>query len=99
MQLGQSGVTPTFFAQTGGCRQTESGGAQIWKYTGTGSGATWTRIDNNGLSGGISVFAVDPTNPSRLYAANLAPAESRASALLGRCGQCGYFVRSRSSAW
>jgi hypothetical protein len=72
VQLGQSGGTPTFFAQTGGCGQTESGGAQIWKYTGTSSGATWTRIDNNGLSGGISVFAVDPTNPSRLYAANLA---------------------------
>lgn len=73
VQLGQSGGTTTFYAQTGNCRQTETGGGQVWTYAGTGSGGSWSRIDDNGLVGGLSVFAVDSNNPQRLYAANLAP--------------------------
>ena len=41
-------------------------------YTGTAAAGTWDRIDDNGMAGGISIFGVDPNNPNRLYASNLA---------------------------
>ena len=68
---GSSG-TPTFFVQVGICNERTMGttGDELWKTTGT-SGATWTRIDNSGgQAGGIGIFAVDPTDSSRLYASN-----------------------------
>ncbi len=74
VQAAVSGGTPTFYAQTQciGVFETQ-GGAQIYKYSGTAPGGTWTRVDNNdGLSGGFGIFAVDPNNPNRLYGSNLA---------------------------
>jgi uncharacterized repeat protein (TIGR01451 family) len=62
--------TPTFYVQVG-CNP--ASGNQVWMFVGTGAGS-WTRIDNNdGLVGGFGIFAVDPNNPNRLYASNLAP--------------------------
>jgi PKD domain len=72
VQAAVTGGTPTFYAQTQciGVFET-SGAAQVWRFVGTGAG-TWNRIDNNdGLSGGFGIFAVDPNNPNRLYASNL----------------------------
>ena len=65
-----SAATPTFYAQT------QCLGGQVWKYVGTAPGGTWQRIDT-GLTGGIGVFAVNPTDPNRLYASNLNPAGPR----------------------
>jgi hypothetical protein len=46
----------------------------LWKYTGTDPGGVWERVDNNdGLTGGFGIFAVDRRDPNRLYASNLAP--------------------------
>jgi hypothetical protein len=61
----------TFFAQTQ-CGSGEGGGAsQLWSYQGTAPGGTWQRIDNNdGLTGGFTVWGVDPNNANRIYAAN-----------------------------
>ncbi len=72
VQAAVTGGTPTFYAQTQCIGVFEnSGAAQVWRFVGTGAG-TWTRIDNNdGLSGGFGMFAVDPNNPNRLYASNL----------------------------
>jgi hypothetical protein len=72
--------TPTFFVQAGICNERTQGvnGDQLWRYTGTTVGGTWTRIDNTGAqTGGVSIFAVDPTNSNRLYAANMNPVTPR----------------------
>jgi hypothetical protein len=46
-------------------------GDTLWQFTGTGAGS-WTRFDNNdGVTGGIGIFAVDPNDPNRLYASNM----------------------------
>lgn len=75
VSLAISGGTPTFFLQAGSC--TGSSGDQIWRFTGTGAGS-WTRIDNNnGVTGGFGIFAVDGGDPNRIYASNLAPAGPR----------------------
>ena len=76
VQTAVAGGTPTFYAQTtciggpGSAPETQ-GSSQLWTYQGTGTGGTWTRIDNNGLAGGLGIFAVDPNDPNRLYASNL----------------------------
>ena len=63
--------TPTFFLQVGGC--TGATGDQVWSYAGTAPGGTWQRIDNNdGIAGGFGIFGVDPNDPTRMYASNLA---------------------------
>lgn len=75
VSLATSGGTPTFFLDAGTCDATT--GHQVWKFTGTGAGS-WTRIDNNnGVTGGFGIFAVDPSNPNRLYASNIAPGGPR----------------------
>ena len=39
---------------------------------GISDAGTWTRIDNtDGLTGGLGIVAVDPSNPNNLYASNL----------------------------
>jgi len=71
-----TGGNPTFFVQAGQC--TGAGNDRLYRYAGTTSTGTWTRIDNtDGLAGGIGVFGVDPNNPNTLYASNLAPAGPR----------------------
>jgi hypothetical protein len=63
--------TPVFYVMTGGCNPRFSN--QVWTFFGTGAGS-WTRIDNNnGLTGGFGIFAVDPSNANRLYASHLPP--------------------------
>ncbi|MEX2646197.1 MAG: PKD domain-containing protein [Gaiellaceae bacterium] len=65
-----SGGTPTFVVQSGQC--TGRGNDQVFTYVGTGGAGTWTRIDNNdGLTGGFGIVAVDPNDPNNLYASNL----------------------------
>lgn len=69
--------TPTFYAMAGnGSNRCDTvGGDAIWKYTGTNPNGTWDRIDDNdGLVGGAGIFAVDPTDPNRLYMSNSDPA-------------------------
>jgi hypothetical protein len=78
VQAAVSGGTPTFYAQTGCLGVFENGGNrgpfQLWKLVGT-SGA-WDRIDDNfSATSGIEIFAVDPSNPNRLYASHLSGAE------------------------
>jgi uncharacterized repeat protein (TIGR01451 family) len=71
-----SGGTPTFYAWSGTCQP--DGNNQLWTYTGTGTGDTWDRIDNNdGLAGGFGIFASDPNDPNRLYASYLGGASPR----------------------
>jgi hypothetical protein len=74
VQVAESGGTPTFYAQTGCLGVFESGGNrgpfQLWRLAGTTG--TWDRIDDNfSTISGIEIFAVDPTNPNRLYASHL----------------------------
>jgi len=66
-----AGGTPTFYVQTGICNPGNVGG-QLWRFVGTAATGTWQRIDNNdGQTGGIGIFGVDPNNPNRLYASNV----------------------------
>ena len=65
-------ATPTFYVQAGSCDARS--GDQLWSYAGIAPGSIWQRLDNNdGLTGGFGIFAVDPNDPGRLYASNLAP--------------------------
>lgn len=67
---------PVFYVQAGNLFTSNSCnfaikdnvGDGLYKYVGTGSNGTWTRIDP---PGGIGVFGVDRGNPSRLLASNL----------------------------
>ena len=77
VQVAMNGGTPTFFITVG------SGGGytadQLWSYVGTNPNANaWTRLDTNidpgDVGGGVSLFAVDPNNPNRLYASYIDPA-------------------------
>jgi len=76
VQVAVSGGTPTFFVQTGQCtgRGLDSAGTttdRLYWHSGTGGTGTWTRIDDtDGISGGIGVFAVDPNDPTRVFASN-----------------------------
>lgn len=61
VQAAVSGGTPTFYVS--------STGNQVSKYVGTGSD-TWDRIDDNdGLPGGLPLFAVRKSDPNRLAGA------------------------------
>lgn len=60
--------TVVFYLQANNCSLT--GGSQLWRYSGTAANGTWDRIDDNIGAGGIGVFAVDPSDPNRLYAAH-----------------------------
>ena len=62
-----TGGTPTFYVQAGNC---DGAGGQLWRYTGTATTGAWTRADF-GLTI-VGIFAVDPNNPNRLYASDLA---------------------------
>jgi uncharacterized repeat protein (TIGR01451 family) len=76
IQAAVSGGTPTFYVQAGICneRSMANSGDQLWKYSGTNPGGTWTRIDNtDGISGGFGIFAVHRGDPNRIYASNMAP--------------------------
>jgi uncharacterized repeat protein (TIGR01451 family) len=77
IQAAVSSGTPTFYVQAGICneRQMANLGDQLWKYSGTNPGGTWTRIDNtDGITGGFGIFAVHRGDPNRIYASNMAPA-------------------------
>ena len=77
VQAADDGGTPVFYAQTQciGVFET-SPAAQLWKFEGTNPSGTWERVDNNdGISGGFGIFAVDPNDADRLYASNLAGTE------------------------
>jgi len=79
VQAAFTGGTPSFYALTrcipGGNGIFETpGSGQLWRYNGTAPGGTWQQVDNNdGLTGGFGIFAVDRNNPNNLYASNLAP--------------------------
>jgi hypothetical protein len=78
VQAALSAGTPTFYAQTGCLGVFETGGNrgpfQLWRLVGT-TGA-WDRIDDNfSATSGIEIFAVDPSDPNRLYASHLSGAE------------------------
>jgi uncharacterized repeat protein (TIGR01451 family) len=76
VQVSMSGSTPTFYLQVG-CNP-DTGGNQIWMFTGTNPTDPWVRIDaNNGQTGGVNIFAADPADPNRLYACNTAPSGPR----------------------
>jgi photosystem II stability/assembly factor-like uncharacterized protein len=83
VQASFNGGTPSFYALTrcipggGGIFETPGSG-QLWRYDGTAPGGTWQRVDNNdGVTGGIGIFAVDRNNPANIYASNMAPAGPR----------------------
>jgi hypothetical protein len=78
VQAAVSGGTPTFYAQTGCLGVFENGANrgpfQLWKLVGTSG--TWDRVDDNfSATSGIEIFAVDPSNPNRLYASHLSGTE------------------------
>lgn len=73
--------TPTFFLTVGfqgggfnpgGCNSINPD--QVWRYSGTALNGTWDRVDDNALgfianlAGGFTLFAVDPSDPNRMYA-------------------------------
>lgn len=70
LYVGVSGGTPTFFAQKGGCNSTGTTD-QMWKFVGTSPGGTWTQLAALPNGGGYGIFAVDPRDPSRLFASGL----------------------------
>ncbi|HEX6850036.1 MAG TPA: hypothetical protein VF139_01425 [Candidatus Polarisedimenticolaceae bacterium] len=54
----------TFYVQTGNCNG-EGTGDQLWKYVGTDPAQAWTQVVTPATEG-IGIFALDPTNASRL---------------------------------
>ena len=71
VQAAVAGGVPTFFVQAGDCGG--SVGDSVFSYTGIIAGGAWVRIDNtDGLTGGFGTFGVDPNDPTRIYASNLA---------------------------
>jgi hypothetical protein len=70
IKLGVAGGQPTFFVQAGVCDGRTAD--QLWKFVGTNPAGAWVRIDSNLPAGGVGVFAIDPGNPNRLYASNIA---------------------------
>lgn len=75
IRVALSGGQPTFFVQAGACDGRVPD--QLWRYVGTNPASAWVRIDSNLPSGGVGIFAVDPGNPTRLYASNLTAAGPR----------------------
>jgi hypothetical protein len=72
VQVSDDGGTTVFLVQTGQC--TGRGSDQLWLWDGT----NWSRLDDNdGLTGGIGVFGVDPADSDRLYASILTPGNER----------------------
>src|SRR2546428_9636838 len=73
LQVGTSPTdgAPIFFLRVGACNA--SLGDQVWAYHGTSPGGNWDRVDLRvGNTAGFSVFAVDPSNAQRIFAANMA---------------------------
>ncbi len=68
IQAATANQTTTFFVKSNGCDGDRPG--QLWRHVGTNAGGTWQQIQRNGNSQ-FGVFAVDPTNPQRLFAADL----------------------------
>lgn len=60
--------TPVFYVMSGDCGSNQGNTGRLWRYSGTASNGTWTAADN-GLTD-VSVFAVHPTQPQRLLAAD-----------------------------
>ena len=60
--------TPSFFAINGTGNTDAPNG--LWRFDGTGAG-NWQQLDTNILnSQGVGIFAVDATDPNRLYASS-----------------------------
>lgn len=64
---------PTFYAQVGICDT--RGADQLWRFVGTDPNGRWEqiRLPRQAKGAGISIFAVDRSNPSRLYASLITP--------------------------
>lgn len=71
IQAALSGGIPTFFVKSRGCNGDLPG--SLWSYTGTAPGGVWQQITRAGNSA-FGVFAVDPNNPNRILASDLASA-------------------------
>jgi hypothetical protein len=70
VQIATAAGVPTFFVSVGGGNGVSAD--QLWFFNGTNPAGTWTRIDNNiPNANGVSIWAVDPVNPQRLYASAL----------------------------
>lgn len=76
----QTGVLPgfpdsrAFYVQVGTCNERSMGNSadQLWKYVGIDTNGTWERVDDNIDGGtGVGIFAVDESNPNRLYASDI----------------------------
>lgn len=70
---GVSAGTPTFYVQKGGCNSAGTTD-QVWKFTGTSPAGTWTQLAALPNGGGFGVLAVDPSDPTRLFASGLTAA-------------------------
>ncbi len=72
VQVSNDSGTTVFLVQTGQC--TGRGSDQLWLY----DGASWEQLDNNdGVTGGIGVFGVDPNDSDRIYASILTAGNER----------------------
>lgn len=71
IQAAGTGDNAVFFVKSGGCDAHRAG--SLWRYNGTATGGNWQRINRGGNSA-FGVFAVDPGNPNRILASDLAPA-------------------------
>jgi hypothetical protein len=72
---------PTFYVQAAGANTSSCNqhiydrfGDHLFKYVGDGPSSNWDQLDDNPgmMAGGIGIFGVDPKDPDRLYASNLA---------------------------
>lgn len=67
---------PTFYAQVGTCETRDAD--QLWRFVGTDPNGRWEqiRLPRQAKGAGISIFAVDRSNPKRLYASLIAPGKN-----------------------
>ena len=72
VQVATAGSTQTFYVKNNGCNGEKPG--TLHRYTGTAPGGTWQQITRPG-AGRFGVYAVDPNDPDRILASDLAGAD------------------------
>ena len=64
---------PTFYVLAAGWRCSGNQANTLWSYTGVTATGAWQQINPPGGQGGFGIFAVDRSNPNRIFVSYLGP--------------------------